>query len=112
MSELCKQTLNNAWRAAWRAVPLEPFHELSRDELALFNYGRDCAVAAIKGLEHTHPILSRLQYRKDCAEAAATLGYAAQGMSAGTAKTAQPVEGKARQPGPRDAPKTQPKAPR
>ena len=28
----------------------------------------------------------------------------AQGMSAGTAKTAQPVEGEARQPGPKDAP--------
>lgn len=40
-----------------------------------------------------------------------TIVTSAQGMSAGTAKTPKAVEGEARQPGPKDAPKPSPGIP-
>lgn len=80
---------------------------------------REYVIRNTEGLSHHHPIwvmLAELLPSADIRSGAdwrfilpdnrLTLEEChAQGMSAGTAKTAQPVEGEARQPDPKDAPK-------
>jgi ribosomal protein L37AE/L43A len=114
VSELCKATLDEAWKAAWKAQPL-PDYPVSGSELAAFNYGRDCATAAVKALYDIHPIRERRKHERRVKEAIAkasvsplcsvcgnpaiglvsagdaicSLECAAQGTEAGTAETPQ-----------------------
>lgn len=49
-----EEALEEAWRAAWTAEPLPEVPLANPYERATFNYGRDCATAAVKALS-THP---------------------------------------------------------
>lgn len=48
-NERLRHALSQAWRVAWRAQPL-PEHPVLPADRAAFNYGRDCASAAVRAL--------------------------------------------------------------
>jgi hypothetical protein len=79
----------------------------SAEEAAECNAER-AADARRRKLAATADELAKAIRKEDGAEVARLFAELAQGMSAGTAKTRDAVEGEARQPGPKDAPKHSP----
>lgn len=45
------EALEQAWRAAWGAEPLESAPVTTASDKAAFQYGKDCATAAIRALQ-------------------------------------------------------------